>query len=356
MIIYTYPISTAFTDRDVDMLQPHFKVKTLKFTDKAYKLPFYFVLQLFQLLYYLPGTSHYLCFFGGYHSVIPTLFGKLFNKKVFIQCGGTDAMNMPEINYGNFRKKWLKMATVFSFKNCTKILPVAEALVRQDYLYDKIFDRKQGLLNLIPHLKTPIHVIHNGFDTEFWRDENKEKSPFSFLTVATGTTQNNRAAVKGIDLILNMAREFPQYCFTIAGDSHFKSNLSNVKVIGKVEKQKLKELFNKHQFYLQLSISEGFPNALAEAMLCGCIPIGSAVGAIPDIIGETGFVLQEKNPAMLRNIFKSLTDHNLKLLRKEASGHIQRNFNYSRRQKALLSLFERDKKRRKQEDRSRLGD
>ena len=342
MIIYTYPITTAFIERDVTMLQPHYKVKTLTFTNSPIKLPFYFLIQFFQLIFYLPKTSHYLCFFGGYHSVLPTVFGILFRKKVFIQCGGTDAMNLPEINYGNFRKKWLKKATVFSFKNCSKILPVADALVYQDYTYDPRFDSKQGLLHLIPDLQTPIEVIHNGFDTSFWEDQQMDKIPFSFITVAAGITRQNRAAVKGIDLILEMAGDFPQYHFSLVGDSLFQCDLPNVKVIGKVNPDKLKELFNQHQFYLQLSLSEGFPNALAEAMLCGCIPIGSAVGAIPEIIGECGFILDRKDPIHLKMIFQSLNTQNLTHLRYEASSHIQRNFPFSKRQNALLSLFDKN--------------
>src|SRR5690606_27232844 len=253
-IIYTYPVPTAFTERDVEMLRPHYKIKTLLFTNKPILLPFYFVLKFFQLVFLLPKTSHYLCFFGGYHSVLPTLFGKVFQKKTYIQCGGTDAMNMPEINYGNFRKKWLKKATVYSFKNCTKILPVAEALVRQEYIYDSSINSKQGLLNLIPDLKTPIQVIHNGFDSEYWRDQHLPRSPYSFITVAMGISRENRAAVKGIDLILGMAREYPHYQFTLVGDPLYNCQLSNVKIIGKLTSDTLRNLLNQHQFYLQLSV------------------------------------------------------------------------------------------------------
>jgi glycosyltransferase involved in cell wall biosynthesis len=340
MIIYTYPVPTAFTERDVEMLRPHHKVKTLLFTNNALRLPFYFILQFLQLVILLPKTKYYLCFFGGYHSVLPTLFGKVFQKKTFIQCGGTDAMNMPEINYGNFRKKWLKKATVYSFKNCTKILPVAEALVRQEYIYDSSINSKQGLLNLIPDLKTPIQVIHNGFDATYWRDQHIARTPFSFTTVAMGISKKNRAAVKGIDLILEMAKQYPHYQFTLVGDPQFNCPLPNVKIIGKLTPDGLRNLFNQHQFYLQLSISEGFPNALAEAMLCGCVPIGSAVGAIPEIIGKTGFILYQKNPKKLNKLFLELPNYDLDQLRKEAAFRIQENFGYQKRQQFLLSLFD----------------
>ena len=339
MIIYTYPIVTAFTQRDIEMLRPHQPIKALAFTNDPVKLPFYFVLQFFQLLFFLPRTSRYLCFFAGYHSVLPVFFGKLFGIKVFIQSGGTDAMNMPEINYGNFRKKWLRKATVYSFKNCNMILPVAEALVQCDYTYDPRIDRRQGLKNLIPDLHTPIHVVHNGFDADFWIDDQKPKLPFSFITVAVGITQANRAAVKGIDLILDMARYFPDFTFTLVGDPNFKSEFPNVKVIGKLAPAQLKDEFNRHQFYLQLSTSEGFPNALAEAMLCGCIPIGSAVGAIPEIIGDTGFVLQQKDPEQLQQLFLQLPKEDLSHLRIAARQRIKRHFSYEKRQSALLALL-----------------
>jgi glycosyltransferase involved in cell wall biosynthesis len=53
---------------------------------------------------------------------------------------------------------------------------------------------------------------------------------------------------------------------------------------------------------MQLSISEGFPNAICEAMLSGCVPIGSDVAAIPEIIGDTGFILKKRNADMLREL------------------------------------------------------
>ncbi len=339
MILYIYPVSTAFTDRDVEMLSTVFKVRCLKFTTNPLLLPFYFVFQFLQLIVYLPITSHYLCFFGGYHSVLPTFFGRVFGKKTYIQCGGTDAINMPEINYGNFRKKWLKFATVYSFKNCHKILPVADSLVKSEYNYDLLISSNQGLRNLIPNLNTPIEVIYNGFDSNFWRDFGNERKKNTFVTVAKGICNPTRARIKGIDLIEELAVLFPDYFFTIVGDESFKGKPNNIKVIGPSNKKELREILNDNRYYLQLSTSEGFPNSLAEAMLCGCVPIGSAVGDIPNIIGDAGFILERKDTLKLALIIKSLDSINFDFLRKKARERVSSNFTYQRRKEKLLALF-----------------
>ncbi|MFT4855692.1 MAG: glycosyltransferase involved in cell wall biosynthesis [Algoriphagus sp.] len=245
-------------------------------------------------------------------------------------------MNMPEINYGNFRKLWLRKATVYSFRNCSLILPVAEALVKQDYHFDPKISSKQGLLNLIPDLTTPIKVIPNGFNANFWKDLEKKRNPFSFISVATGTSNPARARVKGYDLIEQLAANHPDWTFTLAGDPNYISPNQNVKILGKQSNTELLELYNSHQFYLQLSTSEGFPNALGEAMACGCIPIGSAVGAIPEIIGKTELILKKKSISDLEHLLTHLDQDQLMNLSGNAVSRIHKHFSYSIRQTLLL--------------------
>ncbi|GAB2484572.1 glycosyltransferase [Algoriphagus taiwanensis] len=340
MILYTFPVRTAFIDRDLEMILPVAEIKPLEFTQSPVKLPFFFILQFIQLLWYLPKTSQYLCFFGGYHSVLPVWFGKVFGKKCTIQAGGADCINMPEIGYGNFRKKWLRKATVYSFKNCSLILPVAEALVKQDYSYDPQINSKQGLLNLIPNLKIPIQVIPNGFNTDFWKDLKKIRKPLSFISVATGTSNPSRAIVKGYDLIEQLAALHPDWIFTLVGDSSYSSSNLNVTVLGKMKPTELLDLYNSHQFYLQLSTSEGFPNALGEAMASGCIPIGSAVGAIPEIIGDSGVILTKKNLHVLDSAIQEFAEQDLNSFSQNASQRIHTLFNFEKRKKAILEALE----------------
>ena len=336
MIIYTFPIRTAFIDRDLEMISPMAKIRSLVFTNQPSKLPFFFLLQFFQLLWFLPKTDQYLCFFGGYHSVLPVWFGKVFGKKCTIQAGGMDCMNMPEIGYGNFRKKWLRKATVYSFKNCSLILPVAETLIQQDYRFDPHINPKQGLLNLIPDLKTPIQVVHNGFDVDFWKNLERERKPKSFISVATGTSNPSRAIIKGYDLIEQLAQNHRDWTFTLVGDSEYSSPNPNIQVLGKMKSSELLEVYNTHQFYLQLSTSEGFPNALGEAMACGCIPIGSAVGAIPEIIGTTGLVIHKKDLAFLESEVGQFLRNDLSEFSNLASDRIKNEFNFENRKSQLL--------------------
>lgn len=249
-------------------------------------------------------------------------------------------MNMPEINYGNFRKKWLRKATVYSFKNCSLILPVAQALVKQDYQFDSKISSKQGLLNLIPGLSTPIQVIPNGFDTDFWRDLGENRTPFSFISVATGTSHPPRAQVKGYDLIEQLAGNHPDWTFTLVGDSNYISPNQNVKILGKQSITELLALYNTNQFYLQLSTSEGFPNALGEAMACGCVPIGSAVGAIPEIIGDSRLILDKKEMVLLEEILGSATSLDLDSLAQESRKQITHHFSFTNRQSKLLAVLQ----------------
>ncbi|SIO18588.1 glycosyltransferase family 4 protein [Algoriphagus halophilus] len=336
MIIYTYPVRTAFTDRDLEMIRPEMKIKALEFTQNPIHLPLFYILQFFQLLWYLPKTSQYLCFFGGYHSVLPVWFAKIFGKKCIIQAGGMDCINMPEIGYGNFRKKWLRKATIFSFKNCTLILPVAQALVKQHYQFDTSISPHQGLINLIPDLTTPIQVIPNGFDTNFWKNLQLKRVPFSFITVASGTSNPSRAMVKGYDLIEKLAANHPDWKFTFVGDSSYQSKNPNVSLLGKKTASELLTLYNTHQFYLQLSTSEGFPNSLGEAMSCGCIPIGSAVGAIPEIIEKKEFILVQKDIKELELLVSNILSSDYLSMQDLFSQRIHTLYSYSRRKTELL--------------------
>ena len=84
-------------------------------------------------------------------------------------------------------------------------------------------------------------------------------------------------------------------------DTFYNSISENITIKEFVDHDQMINLLSASKVYLQLSLSEGLPNTLCEAMLCECIPIGSDVNGIPKAIGNTGYVLKVKNVDILKS-------------------------------------------------------
>jgi len=143
-------------------------------------------------------------------------------------------------------------------------------------------------------------------------------------------------------LILKVANEFPDGEFTIVGvPSTIKLPITsaNVKTIPPTKNNELQKLYSEHQFYLQLSMAEGFPNALCEAMLCECVPIVSNVFSMPEIIESSGFVLNERNEELLKSLIQSaINDEELDSRGKLAREIISEKYSLKNRKELLLKL------------------
>jgi glycosyltransferase involved in cell wall biosynthesis len=49
-------------------------------------------------------------------------------------------------------------------------------------------------------------------------------------------------------------------------------------------------------------VREQFGRVIIEAQACGVPVIGSSSGAIPDVVGEGGWIVPERDPQALRNL------------------------------------------------------
>ena len=312
-ILMMFVLYATFVKRDVAILSNSYNVSLYQFnTKKKYFVFFAFIKQLIFLIFNFHKYKLILIQSSGYISFFPVIFGKIFNKPIVIIAIGTDCAKLPEINYGAHSRKILSWFTNFSFKNTRLILPVHKSLEKSLYVYQKVKFKNQGIRSFNPKIKTEIIELVNGYDTKKWIiKDNSNRIENSFLTVTFAVDEIGYYR-KGIDLIIKSAQLFPNYHFTIVGKVYLQEKCpENVILIDNVNQSELIDIYNSNQYYLQLSMFEGFPNALCEAMLCGCIPIGSNVAGIPDIIGSQGYILKTKKLTLLKNIILNLSKNTI---------------------------------------------
>lgn len=340
-ILFFYSFLSSFVSKDIAILASEYNVYSHDFYSPAkWQLPFRLISQKCFLLRHIFQADLIICQFAGYSSVLPVLFGKIFGKSSLIIVGGTDAHYFPGIGYGNWQKKYLKSATAFSFRLCTHIAPKHSSLMRFEYHYDSNEPTLQGLYERMPELKTPYTEITNGYDSAQWKC-NRPKRKNTFITMSSGWGYPFQINLKGIDLILAAAPHLPDCEFVILGvpDKNIFGEIPpNVKLLPPCKNEELSEVLSEYEFYLQLSMAEGFPNSLCEAMLCECIPIGSNVFSISEIIGNTGYILNFRDVNELIALIQKVTTENKPELGKAARVRVAENYSWSKRANALLKL------------------
>jgi glycosyltransferase involved in cell wall biosynthesis len=300
-IVYVYPQRFHFVAKDIDALSKDHAVLEHGFlSGPAWLVPFDLIRQLlFLLIAKAKGVKDVLAHFAGYHTVLPVLLG--FRAHIIV--AGSDACSFPGIRYGSFRKPTMRWAMSYSMRGARTILPVHASLERFNNTFSDLGPKEQGYAHFVPSMRTRSVAIPYGFDAARWQPTGASRDLHSSICVAFGAANGNAAHFrKGVDLIMEAARHMPDHRFTIVGIAELASYdvvPQNVQLLGKVPPPELAALFNSHSILLQPSVMEGFPNAVCEAMLCGCIPIVADITSMPSIIGDVGGVLRQREHGAL---------------------------------------------------------
>ena len=115
----------------------------------------------------------------------------------------------------------------------------------------------------------------------------------------------------------------------IAGDGMLRAEVErrakemqhvNIVVTGALNREELNRCYEQAHILILPSASEGFPKVVAEAAAYGCIPVVTALSAIPQYIktGVNGYLLNDNKASTISDALHNLvTNHNLEGLSKE---------------------------------------
>jgi len=200
----------SFTKVDIDILKNEYEIILFsKLWINKFSVIANHISLLFKLYTLRNKISKIVVSFAGHWSYFPAMMGRLFKIPVAIILHGTDCAAIPSLNYGDLRKPILKRIIKSSIKNASILLPVSETLTKVENLYNgNNIERNQGLNSFFKLDKLKIKAIYNGIDSNFWKSNSNIKiKTNSFIAVFS----NHHFFLKGGDLIVGLAKEFPNY-------------------------------------------------------------------------------------------------------------------------------------------------
>jgi len=308
-LTYIKPSNSPFIITDQKLLEKHYNIIPFLVKQRGKKSKFF--MDLFSLAFFLlrnTGNSEiFICWFGDYHAAIMVLVGRILKKKSIIIAGGQEAICYKELGKGVYLKKIRGWCVKYALRNATLILPNHASLIyHENFFYNPDNPHIDGIRHYIKDIKGEIIVVPNGIDfSRIDRNPEIKKIPNLVLTVGSMNTKADFYN-KGFDLFIELSRLHPDKEFVLIGvrkaylgwiEENFKvSEIKNLLFIPTFcPDEILTDYFNKAKVYLQVSITEGMPVSLGEAMLCECIPVGSNVNGIPDAIADTGVLVYKRD-------------------------------------------------------------
>jgi glycosyltransferase involved in cell wall biosynthesis len=290
-VLYVHSRRNTFTaiDREalseryevIDYFQPRLRVRPLELIRK------------------LRRSDVVFGWFASWHTFAALALARLMRRPSVLVIGGVDTARMPEIGYGAQRggpRRWMARRTIAM---ATRLITNSRYSLREI----------EANLDIGPDR---VALVHHGIPDRF-EDQAGEpgKEP---LALTVGVVYRTNLERKGHAVFVAAARLVPDVEFVLAGkwqddavDELRAAASPNLTLTGFLEDAELDRLFGRAAAYVQPSRHEGFGLAVAEAMLARCVPVVTDAGALLEVVGDTGVVIEAPSPeAVAAGVRKAL--------------------------------------------------
>jgi glycosyltransferase involved in cell wall biosynthesis len=318
-IYFLYTGMLSFVRKDLEILKAAHEVKA----ECNYKRG---IRNLWKNLRGIIWSDLVFCWFGSLHFFPSVFMAKLLGRKIIIVAGGYDVVKLPEIDYGSMRGG-LKTALVkFMYKLADRIISISESNRCEAIENAKVDPAK-------------IVMIYHGFIPI--PEPILPKEP---MVVTVGTVTSNNLHRKGLEDFTHVAKYFPDVPFKLIGrwvdDSYrFLQSFAseNVEITGFLDESIISSILSRTKVYVQASRHEGFGCSVAEAMLYRCIPVVNNVFALPEVVGDTGFLAYPRNIENLKEQIEKALNAD-ETLGNKARKRVLEKFSLNKRTEALLNV------------------
>jgi glycosyltransferase involved in cell wall biosynthesis len=277
-ILFVRSSKSSFIQKDLELLRKHFDVKVVDFVLSRRNLKGT-LMTPFKIFKGVLWTDLTFSWFAGTHAFWTVRLSKIFRKKAIVVVGGFEVAKVPEIGYGALLNPRSARMVKYVLENADKVLTVDESL------------KNDAIKNVGVNGKN-IQTVPTGYDYEKFKPKGKKDN----LVITVGYITDAVIRRKGFDTFIKTVEYLPNVKFALIG-KHVDNSIEflkkiapqNVEFTGFVSDEELIKYYQRAKVYCQLSMREGLPNALCEAMLCECVPVGTKNCGIPTAIGEAGF-------------------------------------------------------------------
>lgn len=292
-VLFVHARLWPYVEKDLRILQERYEVRELLFSGTRRSLP--------ALARGVRWADITFCWFAKLHAFYTVLLSRAFGKRSIVVTGGDDVANWT-VNgrpYGvsaHPLKRWFPRTTC---RLADRVLAVSR------------FNLEEAIRNtgVSPDRAT---LVYHGFDSAYFNRPAHVRKDGSVIAVSQVTWENVHR--KGLRLFVEAARYLPQVPFHMVGmtDDDSVNALKrvatpNVNFPGARYDQELVQTFATASVVVQPSEWESFGAAVAEGMLCECVPVVTRVCALPEVVGDCGVYVQERTPeALARGISDAL--------------------------------------------------
>ena len=279
-VLYVHSRSNTFIDIDREALSQRFEVVDY-YQPGPRPRPL-------ELIAKLRRADVVFGWFASWHTFAALGLARVMRVPSVLVIGGFDTAREPEIGYGAQRggiRRWVARRTIDA---------ATRLITNSRYSLAEI----EANLGLGPDR---VAVVHHGVPDRFAEPAGAGEKQRMALSV--GIVYGLNLERKGHRPFVEAAAQLPDIEFVLAGkwlddaiDELRAVARPNVTFTGYLDDETLDSYFRRATVYVQPSRHEGFGLSVAEAMLARCVPVVTDAGALLEVVGDTGVVVDAPEP------------------------------------------------------------